>query len=80
MNMELLKESNLNEPAATKAQLNELKGWMIGVMVVLAILVVTLVLQYFTATQATFQDLKDQVIIQNAKIDILAKEISNLQK
>lgn len=70
-----IKESNLNEGSGLKNQVDDLKAWMIGILVVLAILVVTLVLQYFAATQATFEDLKDQVVTQNAKIDLLTQQL-----
>lgn len=80
--MALSEGSELNEPASPKAtqkDLNEVKGWMIGVVVVVVALAVTLILQYFAATQATFQDLKDKVVEQNSKIEALTDELGRSQ-
>ena len=69
-----VKNDNVKRPEFTL-----ISGIVIGVAVVSAITIVTLVIQYFTATQATFQDLKDQITSQNAKIDILITQ-SNSKK
>lgn len=71
--------TDLNKPFASEADLKELKGWMIGVMVVVGVVFITLVIQYFSASQTTYQALKDQVSEQNAKIDALTDEIHRAQ-
>lgn len=48
---------------------------MYGFCVVIGLGFITLLIQYFSATQATFENLKDQVVAQNAKIDDLSAQI-----
>jgi hypothetical protein len=62
-------------PSHWENQLKTVQIVVYSMVVVLVILAVTLVLQYFSTTQATFEDLKDQILQQNAKIDFLAEEM-----
>jgi hypothetical protein len=56
---------------ATKEDFKLLMGLFIGLAVVAGFAVITLVIQYFTATQATYQHLVDKVNEQNIKIDLM---------
>lgn len=56
-----------------RSEFEQVKAIIYGFLIVAGLAVVSLVVQYTSATQATFQDLKDQVVSQNAKIDTLTK-------
>ncbi|MDE1970780.1 MAG: hypothetical protein KGI50_04385 [Patescibacteria group bacterium] len=51
------------------------QNFVYATLFVIGIALITLIIQYFTATQATFEDLKDKVVQQSAKIDALTDEI-----
>jgi hypothetical protein len=53
-----------------------LKFVVYGVGIVVALAALGLVINYMTATQATFQSLNNQIIAQSAKIDLLYQECS----
>ena len=50
-----------------------LKAVVYGVTAVIGLAMIGLVLQYMTATQAAFQSLNNQVVEQNAKIEMLVQ-------
>lgn len=61
--------TNETGKAPTMSQFNLLLGIVIGVVVVCMLGFITLLISYFTASQSTFESLKNQIIIQNGKID-----------
>lgn len=81
INPKFLKE--LGEGAKKKADeaqshSNENRILIYAILVVVAITIVTLIMQYFTATQAAFFNLGNQVTAQNAKIDTLIQLQQNI--
>jgi len=52
-----------------------LRNIIYAILIVLFLGFVGLLVQYFTATQATFQDLKDQIITQNDEINNLTTQL-----
>jgi cell division protein FtsL len=60
----------------TRSEFETLKNIMYAIIVVACFAVITLIIQYFTATQATFQNLVNQINEQGAKIDQLQSTIN----
>lgn len=70
-------KGNAEEPNATKSDFKLLLGLLIGALVVLGLGFVTLLLQYFTATQVSYEDLKNQVTAQNQIMGQLVQKFEN---
>ena len=66
--------SNQPGEVPSKFEFNALLAVVLAVQVILVVCIVTLVWTAFNNSQATFQDLKDKVTAQNAKIDLLIQE------
>lgn len=65
----------VGEPV-NRSEFKVLQGFVIGILVVVSITIITLVIQYFTATQQSYQNLVNQVTAQNTKIDFLIQSNS----
>lgn len=62
---------------ASQSDVEILKLVMVGVIVVLLVGFVTFILQQYLASQAAFEDLKDQVTAQNAKMDLIILQLQD---
>jgi hypothetical protein len=69
------------------SDVGSLQSFVYGALIVIGIAFITLILQYFTATQASFDALKEQIIEQNNqiiqqgdKIDGLSQEICSFEQ
>ncbi|MEK7135171.1 MAG: hypothetical protein AAB780_00500 [Patescibacteria group bacterium] len=56
---------------ATKEDFDKIMAITIGILIVIGITVVTLVIQYFSATQASYQSLVVEVAEQKAKVEFM---------
>ena len=77
-NLNLEKEYRGRSPS--RSEFDALKNIIYGAVLVLIVGFIALLVQYFTATQATYQNLVNQVTAQNAKIDALTQQINQLPK
>lgn len=53
------------------SDISSLQSLMIATMIAVGLAMITLIIQYFTATQTTYQNLVNQVTAQNAKMDLI---------
>lgn len=72
--MDDFEKGNVTEPHASKNDFRLLLGLVIGALIVIGVGFVTLVLNYFAASQAAYNNLSNQVTTQNSKMDLLIEE------
>lgn len=64
-----------NETPPTREDFANLKYIVYGVTIVMGLIVVGFVFDYWARQYSSFEDLKDQVLLQNQKIDTLTQEL-----
>lgn len=74
------KPSGASPPSAPKADVDFLKWLMVGVVLVMGIAIGGLLTNELAQKQSSYESLKNRVSDQNTKIEILTKEIENLNE
>lgn len=66
-----------NAPIEESGGINWYQGVVNGVLIVVGLGFITLLMTYFQQSAVSYEGLKDQVLLQNQKIDYLTEQLNN---
>jgi hypothetical protein len=64
----------------SRSEFNLVFGVVVGIAVVCGLGFITLLFNYYQQSAVSFENLKDQVLLQNQKIDLMVQQNKNIKK